>query len=46
MGVGLALGVLVDTFILRTVLVPCTVILPGRRNWWPAALSRAARGRS
>jgi uncharacterized membrane protein YdfJ with MMPL/SSD domain len=38
--VGLALGVLMDTFIVRTVLVPCTVILLGRWNWWPSALSR------
>jgi putative drug exporter of the RND superfamily len=29
-----------DTFIVRTVLVPCTVILLGRWNWWPSALSR------
>jgi RND superfamily putative drug exporter len=40
-GVGLALGVLMDTFIVRTVLVPCTVVLLGRWNWWPAKLSRA-----
>jgi len=39
-GVGLALGVLMDTFIVRTVLVPCTVVLLGRWNWWPSALSR------
>jgi RND superfamily putative drug exporter len=41
--VGLALGVLMDTFIVRTVLVPCTVILLGRWNWWPSALSRIRR---
>jgi putative drug exporter of the RND superfamily len=41
-GVGLALGVLMDTFIVRTVLVPCTVVLIGRWNWWPSALSRAS----
>jgi RND superfamily putative drug exporter len=40
-GVGLALGVLMDTFVVRTVLVPSTVVLLGRWNWWPARLSRA-----
>jgi len=39
-GVGLALGVLMDTFVVRTVLVPSTVALLGRWNWWPARLSR------
>ncbi len=39
-GVGLAPGVLMDTFVVRTVLVPSTVVLLGRWNWWPARLSR------
>jgi putative drug exporter of the RND superfamily len=29
-----------DTFVVRTILVPCTVVLLGRWNWWPSALSR------
>jgi putative drug exporter of the RND superfamily len=31
---------LMDTFIVRTILVPCTVVLLGRWNWWPSKLSR------
>jgi putative drug exporter of the RND superfamily len=27
-----------DTFVVRTVLVPCTVVLLGRWNWWPSKL--------
>ncbi len=34
-GVGLALGILMDTFLVRTLLVPSTVVLLGRANWWP-----------
>ena len=40
-GVGLALGVLMDTFLVRTLLVPSAVVLIGRWNWWPSGLSRA-----
>jgi putative drug exporter of the RND superfamily len=39
-GVGLAVGILLDTFFVRTVLVPSTVALLGRWNWWPSPLSR------
>ena len=38
-GLGLALGVLLDTFGVRTLLVPSIVVLLGRWNWWPSPLS-------
>jgi RND superfamily putative drug exporter len=39
-GAGLALGVLMDTFLVRTLLVPSTVVLLGRWNWWPSRMGR------
>jgi len=38
-GIALALGILMDTFLVRTLLVPSTVVLLGRWNWWPAKLT-------
>jgi RND superfamily putative drug exporter len=39
-GFGLAAGILMDTFLVRTLLVPSAVMLLGRHNWWPSHLSR------
>jgi RND superfamily putative drug exporter len=41
---GLALGVLLDTFVVRTLLVPSTVVLLGRWNWWPSKMARKPPG--
>ena len=39
-GFTIALGVLIDTFIVRTLLVPALVLEIGDRVWWPSALAR------
>jgi putative drug exporter of the RND superfamily len=42
MGIGMGLAVIVDATIVRALLVPATMRLLGRWNWWaPAALARA-----
>jgi RND superfamily putative drug exporter len=45
-GAGLAIGILMDTFLVRTLLVPSTVALLGRWNWWPSAMGRRSADRS
>ncbi len=40
-GFIVAFGVLLDTFVVRSVIVPALVIDLGRRVWWPSRLSRA-----
>lgn len=37
MGFIIGVGILIDTFIVRTVTVPAIVALVGRRSWWPAS---------
>jgi RND superfamily putative drug exporter len=39
-GYGVAFGVVMDTFLVRTILVPAFVVLVGRWNWWPSKLWR------
>jgi len=39
-----AFGVLVDTLVVRSLLVPALVHDVGRRAWWPSALGRLDRG--
>ena len=39
-GIAVAVGVLLDTLLVRTVLVPATLLTLGERAWWP---SRSAR---
>jgi RND superfamily putative drug exporter len=37
-GFGIAVGVIMDTFLIRTLLVPSMVVLAGRWNWFPSTL--------
>ena len=37
---SLAIGILMDAFLVRTLFVPSTVALLGRWNWWPSAYGK------
>ncbi len=39
-GVAVAIGILIDTFVVRAILVPAIATLVGRWNWWPSKLGR------
>ena len=44
LGFAVAVGVLIDTFITRTLIVPALVTLLGRWNWWPSRNAPASLG--
>ncbi|HMA37765.1 MAG TPA: MMPL family transporter [Chloroflexia bacterium] len=44
LGFSIAFGVILDTFFVRTLLIPSIALLLGRWNWWPSALSRPPVG--
>jgi putative drug exporter of the RND superfamily len=43
-GIAVALGVLLDTLLVRTVLVPATFLSIGKRVWWPSRAAREVAG--
>jgi len=42
-GFIIGVGLLVDTFIVRTITVPALAVLVGKANWWPSGRSRKPR---
>jgi RND superfamily putative drug exporter len=43
LGFMVALGILLDTFVVRTIMVPAAVELLGDRIWWPSSAERGGR---
>ena len=45
-GTLVAVGVLLDTFIVRSLLVPAVALEIGQRMWWPAKLAQTSQSGS
>ncbi|MCU0505748.1 MAG: MMPL family transporter, partial [Chloroflexi bacterium] len=43
-GVAVAIGVLIDTFLVRSILVPAITTIVGDRAWWPSGMRLGERG--
>jgi RND superfamily putative drug exporter len=39
-GFIIGVGLLLDTFVVRTITVPALAVLFGRANWWPSGFRR------
>ena len=44
LGVCVAVGILLDTFVVRGLLVPGLVLILGKWNWWPGKLEEGHTG--
>lgn len=42
-GLIIGMGLLIDTFVVRTVTVPAMAALVGKANWWPSRMTHADR---
>jgi RND superfamily putative drug exporter len=44
-GLAIAIGIIVDTFVVRALLVPAIATLAGRFSWWPSRLTKQVKDR-
>jgi len=45
LGIIVGLGILLDTFVVRTLVIPALFALIGPRIWWPSTIDPVSRGR-